>query len=127
MKKVLVMLVVIFATAISAKALNLNEYEVYFKLNNESTFNSLSRYLKLNDCQYKNLKTEFQLAQERIQKAVETENVSVAQEALNANLNNLKEILSEEQYEKFVLALNTTIENNRELSILASEMADSRK
>ncbi|MBP1677823.1 MAG: hypothetical protein H6Q20_2382 [Bacteroidetes bacterium] len=121
MKKVLVILVVIFSTIASASALELYEYGVYYKLNNERTFNSLNKYLQLNDCQQRNLKTEFLLTSERIKKAVETGNEKAASDAMEANLNSLKEILSEEQYSMFVTALNTTIENSRTMDYLAAQ------
>jgi hypothetical protein len=121
MKKVLVILVVIFSTMASASALELYEYGVYYKLNNERTFNSLNKYLQLNDCQQRNLKTEFLLTSERIKKAVETGNEKAASDAMEANLSSLKEILSEEQYSMFVTALNTTIENSRTMDYLAAQ------
>lgn len=121
MKKVLVILVVIFSTMASASALELYEYGVYYKLNNERTFNSLNKYLQLNDCQQRNLKTEFLLTSERIKKAVETGNEKAASDAMEANLSSLKEILSAEQYSMFVTALNTTIENSRTMDYLAAQ------
>lgn len=115
------MVIVAMATLSSAFALDLHEYKVFYKLNNETTFRSLNRYLKLNDCQQKNLKSEFQLTEERIRTAVNTENEVAAEKAMNSSLASLKEILTDEQYEKFVTVLNATIEYNREIKYLAAE------
>ena len=121
MKKVLVMAVLALTTITGAYANEVNEYNVFNKLNNEKTFKSLNRYLKLNDCQQVNLKTEFLLTTDKLKKAVESNDEMAIQDAMTANLINLKEILTPEQYEKFVIALNTTIENVREVQYLAAE------
>lgn len=121
MKKVLVMVVVAFATLTSAYALDFNEYKVFNKLNNEKTFKSLNRYLKLNDCQQVNLRTEFMLTTEKLKQAELNENETAVQDVITANLVNLKEILTPEQYDKFVVALNATIDNVREVQYLAAE------
>ncbi len=121
MKKVLVMLLVAFATYGSTFALDLNEYEVFYKLNNETTMKSLSRYLQLNDCQKSNLVTEFKHNESNIRQAIQNSNAIAAEEAMNLHLSNLKSLLTEEQYNKFVIALNATIDYNREIQYLAAE------
>ncbi len=49
MKKVLVTLLIAFASVSGSMAMELNEYKVFYKLNNEVTFKSLNRYLKLEE------------------------------------------------------------------------------
>lgn len=112
MKKVLV-LVIVATTAIATYALDLYEYKVFYKLNNEKTMISLSRYLKTDNQQICQLKTEFKLTEDKIKLAIENENENAAEEAMNSNLENLKKLLTTEQFEKFIIALNATIENSR--------------
>ena len=121
MKKVLVMLLVALATTGSTFALDLNEYKVFYKLNNETTMKSLSRYLQLSDCQKQNLVTEFKQNETNIRQAIQNSNAIAAEEAMNLHLSNLKSFLTEEQYNKFVIALNATIDYNREIQFLAAE------
>ena len=121
MKKVLVMLLVALATTGSTFALDLNEYKVFYKLNNETTMKSLSRYLQLSDCQKQNLVTEFKQNETNIRQAIQNSNAIAAEEAMNLHLSNLKSLLTEEQYNKFVIALNATIDYNREIQFLAAE------
>ncbi|MDD3080324.1 MAG: hypothetical protein PHH37_14655 [Paludibacter sp.] len=121
MKKIITLAIIALTIASNAMALELNEYKVFYKLNNATTFRSLDRYLKLNDIQKENLKSEFSATGEKIKAAVNTEDGVAAEEAMNTGLNNLKSILTVEQYEKFVLALNATIEYNREIKYLAAE------
>lgn len=115
MKKVLVTLVVVFTTLTSAFALNLDEYKVFYKLNNETTFKSLDKYLKLDNNQKATLKENFAVTETLIKSALDNGNALAAEEAMNLTLNNLESVLNEEQYEKFMSALHATISNNREM------------
>ena len=121
MKKVLVMLAVAIATSGSVFALDLHEYKVFYKLNNETTFKSLSRYLQLNGCQQRNLETEFKSNESDIRAAVQNSDKTAADAVMINHLNKLKNYLNEEQYLKYVTALNATIENNREMQFLVAE------
>lgn len=120
MKKVLVMLLVAAATLANAKAMDLNEYKVFYKLSNEVTFKSLTRYLQLNDCQKANLATEFVQNERNIKQAIQNSDLNAAEEAMKEHLSYVKILLNQEQYDKFITALNTTIDNNREIKLLAA-------
>lgn len=112
MKKVLVLVFVAFTT-IATYALDLHEYKVFYRLNNEKTLTSLSRYLNTDEQQLNQLKTEFKLTEQKIRTAIEKENEFAAEEAMNSNLELLKQVLTTGQYDKFIVALNATIENSR--------------
>ena len=112
MKKVLVLVFVAFTT-IATYALDLYEYKVFYKLNNEKTLISLSRYLKTDKQQQNQLKSEFRLTEQKIRSAIEKENEFAAEEAMNSNLEFLKQVLTIGQYDKFIQALHVTIENSR--------------
>ncbi len=112
MKKVLV-LAFVALTSVATYALDLHEYKVFYKLNNEKTLTSLSRYLNTDKQLQNQLKTEFMLTEQKIRSAVEKENEFAAEEAMNSNLEFLKKVLTTEQYDKFIVALNATIDNSR--------------
>ncbi len=112
MKKVLVLVFVAFTT-VATYALDLYEYKVFYKLSNEQTLTSLSRYLNTDKQQQNQLKTEFKLTEQKIRTAIEKENEFAAKEAMNSNLEFLKQVLTTEQYDKFVVALYATIDNSR--------------
>jgi len=112
MRKVLVLVFVAFTT-FATYALDLYEYKVFYKLNNEKTLTSLSRYLKTDKQQQNQLETEFKLTEQKIRSAIEKENEFAAKEAMNSNLEFLKQVLTTGQYDKFIQALNVTIENSK--------------
>jgi hypothetical protein len=119
MKKVLALLLIALASYGSAYALDLNEYKVFYKLHNETTLKSLSRYLQLNGTQTEKLFIEFRQNETNIRQAIQETNVIAAEEAMNVHLNNMKMLLNDEQYNKFISALNATLEYNRETKYLA--------
>jgi len=49
--------------------LDLNEYKVFYKLNDEKTFNSLVRYLDVTDEQEEKLKYVFSLTENKMKNA----------------------------------------------------------
>ncbi len=101
-------------------AMELNEYKVFYKLNNEVTFKSLNRYLKLEEGQQIKLKDKFALLENDIKVALNEGNAEAAELSMNEGLEYLRSVLSEEQFDKFVLALNATINYSREILYAAN-------
>lgn len=109
MKKIFVLAILALATATSSFALELNEYKVFYKLNNEKTFASLSRYLDTNNEQEDQLKYVFSLTEKKMKNAIDKENEEAAEKAMWFNLGNAKLILTEEQYKKYLVAINLSV------------------
>ena len=112
MKKVLVLLMVAFAT--SAFAVNPTNYKVVYKLNNETTFKSLARYLEVNDSQADQLKNVFKITENEMKTALSSNNMILADNVLIYNVKNTKYILSDEQYKKYLKILNISFNNDNE-------------
>ena len=115
MKKIV--LLVLFAVAVytNSFALELNDYKVFCKLNNEVTLNSLSRYLNVSDEQRDQLRYLFELTESKVKSAIYKTDEEAAEKALYFNLGNAKYILSEEQYKKYLVVLNLTVFGNEEV------------
>ena len=109
MKKVLVLVMVVFATSVFA--INASNYKVVYKLNNESTFNSLARYLKVDDTQAEQLKYVFELTENKMKSALKSDNEIAADNVLLFNVANAKYILSDSQYKKYLVVLNLSVNN----------------
>ncbi|MCE5332908.1 MAG: hypothetical protein LLF95_12310 [Bacteroidales bacterium] len=115
MKKILVLAIIAIATVSNSFALDLNEYKVFYKLNDEKTFNSLARYLDVTDEQGEKLKYVFSLTENKLKNALDKENEIAAEKAMWFNLGNAKLILSEEQYKKYLTTINLSVYvNNQE-------------
>ena len=112
MKKVLVLVMVAFAT--SAFAINPGNYKTVYKLNNESTFNALVRYLAVDENQADQLKYVFQITENKMKSALKSENELAADKVLLFNVANAKYILSDEQYKKYLVVLNLSVNNDKE-------------
>ena len=112
MKKVLVLVMVAIAT--SAFAINPGSYKAVYKLNNEPTFDALVRYLDVNDNQADQLKYVFQLTENKMKSALKSENELAADKVLLFNVANAKYILSDEQYKKYLVVLNLSVNNDKE-------------
>lgn len=104
----------------SASALELNEYKVFNRLNNESTQKSLAVYLQTSEAQAEMLKTVFEKTGEKMKYAIENENEVAAEKAMWFNLANAKNILTPEQYKKYLVAINLTI-HSRNYEVLAEK------
>ena len=120
MKKILVIVMVLVAGATSTFAMNPTDYEVFYKLNNTSTFNGLVRYLNADSEQAESLKYVFELAENKIKTALKAENEVDAEKAMNFNLANAKDILTPRQYKKYLTIINLTI-NNKYDEVLLTE------
>jgi len=112
MKKVLVLVMVVFAT--SAFAINPTNYKAVYKLNNETTFNSLVRYLNADGTQAEQLRYVFELTENRMKSALKSDNELAADKVLMFNVGNAKYILSDNQYKKYLTVLNLSVNNESE-------------
>ncbi len=115
MKKIV--LSALFALAVygNSFALELNDYKVFSKLNNEVTLNSLTRYLNASDEQRDQLRYLFELTERKVMSAINKTDEVEAEKALFFNLGNAKFMLSEEQYKKYLVVLNLTVAGNEEV------------
>jgi hypothetical protein len=112
MKKVLVLVMVAFATSVFA--INPTNYKAVYKLNDEATFNSLVRYLNVDETQADQLKYVFELTGNKMKSALKADNEVAANKVLLFNVGNAKFILSENQYKKYLSVLNLSINNENE-------------
>ncbi len=113
MKKILVLVMVAFAT--SAFAINPNSnYKAVYKLNDESTFSSLVRYLDVDDTQADQLKYVFKLTENKMKSALKSDNESAVDNVLLFNVANAKYILSDSQYKKYLVILNLPVNNSND-------------
>lgn len=111
MKKILVSIMVVFVVATSSFAINPAKYEMFYKLNNESNFNSMARYLNANEDQKDQLKYVFLKTEEKMKSALKKDDLIAAEKVLNFNLGNAKHILTKEQYSKYLAVINVSIIN----------------
>jgi len=107
MKKVIVLVMV--AIAANVFTVNASEYEVFSKLNNKATFKSLVIYLNADQEQVDYLEHVLKVTEEEMKSAADNENL--AENVLNYNLRNSKCILSEEQYRKYLVFVNLSLNN----------------
>jgi len=121
MKKMLVIVMVLVAGATSTFAMNPTDYEVFYKLNNTSTFNGLVKYLKADSEQAENLKYVFEIAENKMKVALNSDNEADAEKAMNFNLGNAKNVLSPRQYKKYLAIINLTISNRSEEVLLTEK------
>ena len=110
----LALMAVLFAS--NSFAIGLNESKVFNKLNNQSTVNSLSKYLEITNEQKDQLKYIFELTSIKLSDALNKEDEIAAEKAVWFNLGNAKLILTDIQYRKYLTTINLTINtNNSEL------------
>lgn len=104
---------VAFASATAAYSMELREYNVLYKINENSTFKALVRYLDAGEEQAEQLKYIFNLTERKLDYANKKESAIAAERALMFNLGNVKYILSEEQYRKYLIILNVSRASKR--------------
>ncbi len=114
MKKILVLVMVAFATATSSFAKSPVKYEILYKLNNENTFNSVARYLRADQEQKDQLMYVFYRTEKKLRKALENEDLIAAEKVVKYNLDNSKYILNDDQYKKYEAVLNVSVYNNND-------------
>jgi len=110
MKKVLVTLLVMVATS-TMFAANNNDYGVFLKLNNQSTLKGVVKYLGASYNQADQLEYIFSITEDKLNSALNSKNAVSAEKAVLFNISNVKYILSEEQYKKYLVLLNVSRNN----------------
>ncbi|MDR1584962.1 MAG: hypothetical protein LBS07_02140 [Prevotellaceae bacterium] len=108
MKKVLVS-IALMAVAFSTHVFANSNYDVFYKLNDKSTFKSMVRYLQTDDSQTNDLQYIFHLTEKKLKAA--KGNAPELEKTLRFNLANVKAALSPEQYRKYLIVLNLSIQN----------------
>ncbi|MFZ4725453.1 MAG: hypothetical protein ACOYMD_08380 [Paludibacter sp.] len=111
MKKIVIVFLVLVASATSIYSINSDKYEIFCKLNNQNTFNSLVSYLHTDYTQSEQLNLIFSMTEEKLNTALKMENNTAAEDALYFNLGNVKIVLSEEQYRKYLIIINLSVNN----------------
>lgn len=119
MKRLFILVAAIIALGSTSFAGN-NEYELFSKLNEKEKFEGLSNYLQVNFEQQSYLKDIFALSIKKLEKAMSNGAVTdkESRKILAFNLANAKDVLSSEQYRKYLIILNTTINNNKYNSLV---------
>lgn len=115
MKKVLVIMLVALSGLASINAADLKEYEVLYKVNEVSTFKSLKKYLQVSEEQADQLKYVFNLTERKLDYAMNRNSEVAAEKALMFHLGNVKYILTDAQYRKYLVALNVSKNSNEDV------------
>lgn len=109
MKKILVLVMIAFATVTGCFAQNGVKYEMLYQLNTVNTLNSMVRYLKANEEQKDQLIYIFSRTEKKLKKALKNEDFVAANNVLRYNLDNAKYVLTEDQYNKYIAVINVSI------------------
>ena len=109
MKKIILTGIVMVAFATNMFAVDPLNYKAIYKLNNETTFNELVRYLNADETQADDLKYLFELTENKLRAALKTNDETVIKKALFFNMGNAKNILSDKQYKKYLAVLNLSV------------------
>lgn len=119
MKKVILMIMIAVAgaTASAQSGLELKDYNVFYKLNDEMTFRSMIRYLDLSTEQAEHLQYVNSLTERKLNYANKKTSTVAAEKAMLFNLGNAKAVLTEEQYRKYLIVLNVSRFNDYEVYI----------
>ena len=112
MKNIFSLLVILVAFGTSVFAVNQNKYNVFYQLNNTTTFNSLVSYLDVDNDQANDLKSMFSITEDKLKFASEINSDTFSERALFYNLVNAKSILSEDQYRKYLIMINESTYND---------------
>jgi len=112
MKKILVLLMVAFATVSGSFAKNNVKYEMLYKLNTKNTFNSMVRYLNANEEQKDQLLYVFSRTEKKMKKALKNEDLKAADKVVKYNLDNARYVLNEDQYNRYLAVINVSIYDN---------------
>lgn len=110
MKKVIlmIMIAVASATATAQSGMELKDYNVFYKLNDQTTFRSMIRYLDLTMEQAEHLQYVNSLTERKLNYANKKTSTVAAEKAMLFNLGNAKAVLTEEQYRKYLIVLNVS-------------------
>jgi len=118
MKKMLVLVMVLVASAAHTFAINPDDYTAFYKLNNKVAYTALIGYIDADREQAAFLQHVFKITAEEMKVAVQKGNEAAAENVLNYNLRNTKCILSEEQYRKYLSFVNVYLNNENNFALL---------
>ena len=113
MKKILTVILGVVVSATSAFAFDTNKYEVFSSLSNENTFYGLVRYLDIDSSQAEKLEDVFSMTEEKMESALNKNNEVAAEKTMYFNLENVKSVLSDAQYKKYLTLINVTVNNKK--------------
>ncbi|ADQ78173.1 hypothetical protein Palpr_0011 [Paludibacter propionicigenes WB4] len=113
MKKILTVILGVVVSATSAFALDTTKYGVFSSLSNENTFYGLVRYLDVDSSQSEKLEVVFSMTEEKMESALKKNDEKAAEKAMYFNLGNVKAVLSDAQYKKYLTLINVTVNNNK--------------
>ena len=120
MKKILVTILVLVASAAHTFALNPSDYTAFYKLNNKVAYNALIGYIDANQEQAAFLQHVFKVTEQEMKTAVNSNNDIAAENVLNYNLRNTKCILTDGQYRKYLEFVNVYLNNENNFSMLTA-------
>ncbi|MFT3753601.1 MAG: hypothetical protein QM800_12255 [Paludibacter sp.] len=118
MKKMLVLVMVLLASATSTFAMNPSDYNALNKLDNKVAYTALIGYIDADREQAAFLQHVFKVTAEEMKIAVEKGNEVAAENVLNYNLRNTKCILTKEQYKKYLVFVNLYLRNESNFALL---------
>jgi hypothetical protein len=118
MKKILVLVLVLVASAAHTFALNPSDYNALCKLNNKTAYTALIGYIDADQEQASFLQHVFKVTETEMKAAVNNGNEVAAENVLNYNLRNTKCILSVEQYRKYLTFVNVYLNNENNFAML---------
>lgn len=118
MKRLLILVVAVLG--LSASSYAQNDYDVLWVLNNKSTFESVAEYVNATSNQKEYMRAIFYDSTEKLKSALIDNDKEAAEKALLFNLANVRSVLSEKQYRKYLTILNTTI-NDQQGKYMASK------
>jgi hypothetical protein len=118
MKKMLVLVMVLVASAAHTFAINPSDYNAFYKLDNKVAYTALIGYIDADREQAAFLQHVFKVTAEEMKVAVQKDNETAAENVLNYNLRNTRCILSEEQYKKYLVFVNVYLNNEDNFILL---------
>jgi len=117
MKKILLVLMVLVATSTSIFAVNSSDYNVFSKLNNQTTLRGLVKYLDASYNQAEQLEYIFSITHDKLVSALNSNSELKAEKAVLFNIGNVRYILTDEQYKKYIVLLNLSRNNINEIEV----------
>ncbi|NDV77428.1 hypothetical protein [Dysgonomonas sp. 511] len=117
MKRLSILLVAILAFSAGSYAVNGNEYNVLWTLNNRSVSQKVSDYVGATPAQTQVLNEIFYASVQRLTDALVEGDKTEAQRALIFNIANVKAVLSKQQFRKYLEILNKTYQQQNVASL----------
>lgn len=122
MKRLFILAVALFSLSSISFAADGN-YAFLSKLNEKEKFSGLVNYLQADYEQQRYLKEIFEISSQKMEKATRSgaESEKEVKKALAFNLANTKNVLSPEQYKKYLIVLNMTSINSKNNALIAEK------